>query len=403
MPVDDLWYLARRDPVTGERLKSKRHGRGKRYRVRWIDPQTGEPRAKLFERKALAEEYDANVHADLSRGQWIDPRSGKISVTEYAERWRGDQLHRPATADRVEREFRLHVLPLLGRLQLGQVRASHIRRWVRDRSMVLAPSSLAVVYSDLAAMFNTAIRDRLIVSTPCVDIRLPTIEPADRFVPTPDQVHDLAEALPERYRAIPHVVAGCGTRAGETFGLELDHVDWLQNREVKIMQQVVSETGRKPYLARPKTSTSRRTVELADVTGLALARHIELFPPVEIEVVDEADLRKPVTRPAKILFTDDDGEPLYRRSWSRILQPVARRLGFPERFGLHHLRHMYGSLLVHAGASVKTVQLALGHASPMTTLEIYTHEWPEATDTVRNLVDGVLGQRTRAASSRPRR
>ena len=41
MAVDDLWYLRKRDPATGERLPSQRHGRGKRWRVRWIDPETG--------------------------------------------------------------------------------------------------------------------------------------------------------------------------------------------------------------------------------------------------------------------------------------------------------------------------------------------------------------------------
>ncbi|GAB2755283.1 hypothetical protein GCM10027174_33660 [Salinifilum aidingensis] len=38
-------------------------------------------------------------------------------------------------------------------------------------------------------------------------------------------------------------------------------------------------------------------------------------------------------------------------------------------------------------SSVKTVQLALGHSSPMTTLETCTHEWPETIERTRPLVD----------------
>lgn len=45
----------------------------------------------------------------------------------------------------------------------------------------------------------------------------------------------------------------------------------------------------------------------------------------------------------------------------------------------------------HAGASVKTVQLALGHSSPTITLNTYTHEWPDALDRTRTLVDAALG------------
>jgi hypothetical protein len=115
MPVDDLWYLRTRDPDTGERLVSKRHGRGKRWRVRWVDPETGRSRVELFDRKAEAERHDANRKADISRGQYVDPQAGKTTVAEYAEIWRKNQLHRASTADRSEGGIRRHVVPVLGR------------------------------------------------------------------------------------------------------------------------------------------------------------------------------------------------------------------------------------------------------------------------------------------------
>lgn len=39
----------------------------------------------------------------------------------------------------------------------------------------------------------------------------------------------------------------------------------------------------------------------------------------------------------------------------------------------HALRHTQATLLIGAGADVKTVQARLGHASPSTTLSIYAH------------------------------
>jgi hypothetical protein len=41
----------------------------------------------------------------------------------------------------------------------------------------LAPSTIGVVYSFLAGIFRAAVRDRLIVTSPCVGIRLPKPEP----------------------------------------------------------------------------------------------------------------------------------------------------------------------------------------------------------------------------------
>src|SRR4051794_12562970 len=117
MPVDDLWFYAKQRGLDGERLPTKRHGRGKRWRVRWVD-DTGRPRQLLFERKADAERHDVNVRADLSRGQYVDPVAGKVTVKAYGEAWRAGQLHNGATADRIERTLRVHVYPGLGDMQL---------------------------------------------------------------------------------------------------------------------------------------------------------------------------------------------------------------------------------------------------------------------------------------------
>jgi hypothetical protein len=40
---------------------------------------------------------------------------------------------------------------------------------------------------------------------------------------------------------------------------------------------------------------------------------------------------------------------------------------------------------------VKTVQLALGHATPTITLNTYVGEWPEAVDRTRAILDAALG------------
>jgi integrase len=404
MAVDDLWYLTKRGP-DDEKIPSKRHGRGKRWRVRWID-DSGKPRTELFERKADADRKDANVRADLSRGQYIDDRAGKVTVQEFGQRWRGDQLHRESTENRTERAFRLHIDPVIGHLPMNAVRQSHIKGWVKDRSKLLAPTTLHVVFSHLVSMFTAASVDRMIGVSPCIGVRLPDIERGDYWIPTPDQVHALAQALAERrvgygpgsphparrLAAIPYVPAGCGLRPGETFGLEVDHIDFLR-REVKVEQQLVTITGQVPYLGPPKTKTSRRTVELPAVTAAALAEHIRMYPPKPVEIEDRTNPRKPVRRMARLLFTNVKGQPLHTSSWTRQWVPaVAAVDGVPDGFGLHGLRHYFATLLIHSGASIKTVQLALGHSSPTVTLNTYVHEWPDVLDRTRSLVDAALGQ-----------
>lgn len=386
MAVDDLWYLRQRDLKTKKKLPSKRYGRGKRWRVRYND-DAGRERQRLFDRKPDAERFDASVRSDVDRGLYIDPAAGKVLVRDYCEKWRKSQLHRDSTAESVENSFRRHLYPVLGNLALAQVRSSHIQAWVKG--VDLAPSTVRVLYAHATSMFRAAVNDRAIAQTPCVGITLPEVSGGDHLILTPKQVHELAAELPARYQAAVYVGAGCGLRQGEMLGLELQHVNFLR-REITVVQQLKTLTGRKPFLAAPKTKTSRRVVELPEVTAEALAEHLVKYPPVEIEIEDETDTRKKRARNAKLLFPNDSGLPTRRASWSRIWANSAKEIGLPPRSGFHLLRHYFATLLIFNGANVKTVQLALGHSVATITLNTYVGLWPDQVERTRKLVDQAL-------------
>lgn len=177
----------------------------------------------------------------------------------YAATWRAAQLHRGSTAELIERTFRRHITPVLGGLPIGQVRSTHLQAWVKG--VELAPSTTRIAYSYLVAMFGAAVRDRVIATSPCVGVTLPPLDTTELVILTAAQVHTVAAALPERYRALVYVGAGCGLRHGEALGLEVEHIDFLR-REVRVVQQLTVTSGRSPFLGPVKTKTSRRTVEL---------------------------------------------------------------------------------------------------------------------------------------------
>lgn len=393
MAVDDVWYRSKPDPVTGERVPTSKHGRGMRWRVRWDDDAGNKPE-RMFVKKSDAVAFDIEMRGSVQRGTYVDPSAGQITVEQYAEQWLRTQLYRDSTTELVARTFRLHVNPTLGALPIGQVRKSRIQGWVGGLDM--APSSARLVFGHLGAMFSAAAEDRAIGTSPCVGVKLPEVPHADHLILTPAQVHSLAAELPAYHRAIVYVGAGCGLRPSEILGLELSNIDFLR-REIHVVQQLRTATGRPPFLAPVKTRTSRRTVELPKVTADALARHLERFPAVGVPVTDEIDPREVHDRPARLVFTAG-GDPISRSLWSKAWAPAARRVGLPAGTGLHSLRHYYATLLIFAGANVKTVQIALGHSTPMVTLNTYVGLWPEQTDRTRNLVDAALGDVPKVAA-----
>jgi integrase len=225
-------------------------------------------------------------------------------------------------------------------------------------------------------------RDRLISSSPCDSTKLPKKRPTEVIPLSTSTVHALAEAVPERYRALVLLAAGTGLRQGECFGLNDEHLD-LDRHTLRVDQQLILLPRREPFLGPPKTLASHRTVPLPDVVVHALRQHLERFP---------------VQRPDRLVFTNDDGQAISRTWFSReIWRPAVAKAGARRGTGFHDLRHYYASLLIRHGESIKTVQRRLGHATAAETLDTYAHLWPDSEDRTRHAIDSVL-QSARSAS-----
>jgi integrase len=60
----------------------------------------------------------------------------------------------------------------------------------------------------------------------------------------------------------------------------------------------------------------------------------------------------------------------------------------------HKFRHFFASVLIDKGESPKYVQDQVGHASINTTLDIYTHLWPQAKQRAsKKLEQSIFGKK----------
>lgn len=388
MPVVDTWHKTVKQPDGSTRkVRSAAYGRGKRWAARYRDDQ-GQQRSPKFATRAEAERHLKRIEGDLSRGQYIDPKNGNVTVRAYAEDWRKTALHRPATARKLEGALNNHIYPAFGDRKLSAVRPSHVQSWVTGLGATHAPSTVGVTYGLLAQLFKAAVRDELIAKSPCRDIQLPEVMKKAKPVMSGDQVRTVADQVPQRYRAVVMLAAGSGLRQGEMFGLEVRHVDFLR-RTLTVEQQLVSSPT---YLGELKTPASYRTIPLTTDTVDMLAEHLAQYPPAVVELEDRTNPRKVVTRKASLMFSTPNGAPVRRSLWSKILAPAIRAADLPERSGLHALRRFYASLLIRYGEGVKVVQERLGHASAAVTLDTYAGLWPDNEDRTREAVEvGLAG------------
>jgi integrase len=216
------------------------------------------------------------------------------------------------------------------------------------------------------------VRDRVIATSPCADVRRPAASGSAKLeVLTTEQVLALAGAVPARYSALIVAGAGLGLRPGELFGVTVDRVDFLR-RTVTVDRQLVYAEGGGVQLAPPKTNASYRTVPLPRTVADALAAHLVAFPT------------------EGFVFTNARGAPILARSFRGVWEHARSIAGLPDWATPHALRHYYASLLIQSGASVKAVQARLGHASAVVTLDTYGHLWPDEEDRTRAAVDAAF-------------
>lgn len=78
---------------------------------------------------------------------------------------------------------------------------------------------------------------------------------------------------------------------------------------------------------------------------------------------------------------------------TKILQPIARRVGITKQIGWHTFRRTYNSLLATTGNDVKVVQELMRHAKISTTMEIYAQAGMEHKRVAqRKAVDLLMGR-----------
>lgn len=362
--VDDRF----KDP---ERAKSKT---AKRWQAVWIeDTPDGRrrERTKAFANKEDARAYWIRMESEQQRGEYIS-RSDPRTVAEYAREWAATRPHGPRTVRRVDSLIRTHLegTPLGGR-RLADVRHSEVQAWATGRSKVLAPLSLRTLVSLLRSVYAAAVADRLVASSPCARLELPSAR-RERVDPlTVDQVKTLAAALPPRNRAMVLVQAGLGLRIGELLALRLEDVDFLR-RTVRIEWQIAPGERTR---CRPKTQTSRRTIPLPDFVGEALSEHVRQFPPAADGTLFTTQYGSPYSH-------DYYGAQIFKRA-------VRATAGIPDSTSTHDLRHHYASVLLLAGESVIAVAARLGHENGTLVLSTYGHLMPGTEDRTRRALDNA--------------
>ncbi|SNR97168.1 Site-specific recombinase XerD, partial [Haloechinothrix alba] len=257
-------------------------------------------------------------------------------------------------------------------------------------------TSRALYFGHLVSIFNFAIEDKRITTNPALSkiVSRPRIDRKQVRVWPGERAKAVRANMADRYRPAVDLAAGLGLRKGELFGFSLDDVD--RDRDVAVIRRQVRMVDGKPVFAFPKGGKVRE-VPIGRWLLAELDRYAERFPSQAVTLPWSHVGGEPVT--VALLMVDEHGRVCEPKKFERFAWgPALKAAGVAPRTradGVHALRHLYASVLLDAGESVKALSQYLGHSDPGFTLRVYTHLMPNSHERTKRAVDaffaGTLG------------
>lgn len=323
-------------------------------------------------RQDVARRLNAAIR-DLEQGVAI-VSDERLTVSAYLGQWL-ERMAPPRVRPSTHRGYiqaLAHVTRAYGELRLTRLTARHLAdlyaRLQRPEPPQRALSSTTVhlVHVVLREALGDAVKLDLLATnvTDRVDAPRPSRPPITPL--TADEARRLLEAAQgDRLEPLYILAIATGMRLGELLGLTWRRVNFDTGR-VQVAATLQLGAGRQWELAKPKTKSSQRGIQLPAIAMEALRAHRARQLAERMAVAD-------VWRDRDLVFCNEIGDFLSGVSIERYTyQRALTRAGLPHK-RFHDLRHTAATLLLEQGVPLKTVSAMLGHSSIAITADVYGH------------------------------
>jgi integrase len=326
------------------------------------------------------------AQAAVDAGTYLDPRRGKISVSEWRVEWLKGRNVAGATTERNASHWNAHVEPRWGKTPLLSISYMEVQAWVVGLEKHLGASSVGSILNTLDMMLAAAFRDKRVHYNPCDGVKVkadPKKHAKDDRPPTIEQVQaSVAKIVNPVYRQLPLVILETGLRWGEAAGLLPDAVD-LDEGLVYVLRVIEEIKGKRTLREYPKSDAGFRSVPLTSAGRALFKLQFEVQPLIE---------GKPVFRGARGAYLSRSN---YRRIWTpatieagvhrQTRQPGGNIEHWPT---MHDIRHLWHSRLEQAGVPESTRKEMMGHERPKNDV---TWRYTHGAEEVRAMMLRALG------------
>lgn len=287
---------------------------------------------------------------------WLDERSGELKY-HTLERYRGT--------------IRDHISPVIGDMDIGEIKRSDIQRVVSAmREIGLSPSSINISLSVIKLAFRYACESDIIENDSAISVRRVADAPSEaRALSKVEQVRIeryIADNWAPKYIGIM-LCLYTGLRIGELLALKWSDID---------LERGIISVNKTVYIKK-EYDGSGRLVEDKPKT-----RSSERMIPVPYYVRDMLASQY-MKRRGEHVVENKKGEQMSARSYQYIFKSTCKRSGINE-FNFHSLRHTFATRAIECGMDIKTLSEIMGHKNATVTLNRYAHSMMDTKITMMN-------------------
>ena len=259
----------------------------------------------------------------------------------------------------------LKVVPYFGKKKISEITAADIRRWQNELlAQGYAPTYLKTINNQLNAIFNYAVRYYDLPKNPCRQAgSMGKSKASEMNYWTQEEFEQFLECVKEKPISYYGFLTlfWTGIRAGELMALTAEDFN-LEEKTLHISKSL-KRIKHEDVVTEPKTEKSKRIITLPDFYVEHMKEYMSMLygrtPQDRLFPVTKAYFDHEIKRGIKI-------------SGAKAIR-------------LHDLRHSHASLLISKlGIPIQQVSDRLGHEKITTTLETYSHLYPNQ---ARDLAD----------------
>lgn len=346
---------------------------------------------RLYAYGKTAQEALAKLNEAADRAKSQNPTTDRYNTVEkYLDYWLQNIVlftKRPKTYENYELMCRRYLKPGIGKIRLDTLTVPMLQAFFKDMlEKGHSVRKVQMMRTTLSGALTSAMREEILGRNVARLVRLPEWNRKEIVPWSKDEAHQFLHTAKdhELYPAFLMLVY-YGLRRGEVIALQWKDIDF--EREALHIRRQLQHVGGQLVVSPVKTNAGERTIPLTETISEALVDH-------QLRFMTKRILNKQMTtwsdaEDRALVFQTANNHPIEPNNFARSFHRICKANNI-RRISVHHVRHTTATLLKDLGVPARDVQIILGHASPWTTTQVYTHYGQDIMREALQKLDDVL-------------